>query len=361
MFNMFNMFNKSSNLNEYTLDEVINKLFNEINELKQENNELKITMDNNNNKLKLDINKLKEENNELKITMDNNNNELKQENNELKITIYDNNNKLNNDIKELKKNINKNINKFEVRHKNIENKFEECDLKLDEIIEKNDNIGKQLLTTYNMSILYLPIISVYNDNKEDIRYTTFLESSLINTISFNNNIQELDLSVYNNLMINWHNLRYFYNLEILIFNYSFDFENIISRFQYGKPKLVGSYSSRTYNYNYSDKSYYEYLSHIKIIEFKYKKECSLYYKIDEILYNFYIIFDMLHTVKNIIFTNIKQIRLEGLKKIIKDNPQNFKKCSDSFPYSSINIINNESWFRQSIIMCKKFEIELIIT
>ena len=78
---------------------------------------------------------------------------------------------------------------------------------------------------------------------------------MIETVSFNNDIQKLDLSyIDSTFTICWHNLRYFYNLKILEFNYSFDIGTIIQRFDYGRPKTQGRNSYENINnYDYRTK------------------------------------------------------------------------------------------------------------
>ena len=197
---MLNIFTKSKNsdntVESYTMDEIINKLFDEIenlkqkiDEIKQENNELK----QDNNELNSDINKLKVDNYKLKQET----NQLKIETSTLKIDTY----KLNQETHKLKSDIDNNNNIL-------------YNIQLTNNLNKDTN-QISLITDYKINIKSLPII---NHNSYDLRQT----------VHFDSDIQELDLSNIDIKpgKINWHFLTDFYNLKTIILNYSFNGYNL---------------------------------------------------------------------------------------------------------------------------------------
>ena len=106
-----------------------------------------------------------------------------------------NNNKLKLEIDELERNLEK---KFD----NL--KQENNELKLD-----IDNLKEENINTYRIDIQNIPIINIKNKKQ---------------TINFNTNIKELDLSNIDidEGTINWQKLNKFYNLKIIIVNYKFN-------------------------------------------------------------------------------------------------------------------------------------------
>ena len=128
-------------------------------------------------------------------------------------------------------------------------------------------------------------------------------------------------------------------MKTIILNYYFDdyyCNKNINIFRYD------NFDKNEYYHDYSN------LSHINTLIFRYNiiydldinislesALCCLYTKINE-----------LYIIKNKVFTNLKQIKIEKLKKFINTNPQ-FR--------------NYDEWFKIVNDICKQCDINLIIT